>query len=146
MRRPFLKSLCLLTVAALAACGTSPGPTASPEADREIFVMMRDDFSYDPAEIEVTTGENISFQVSNKGALRHEFLIGTPKQHADHAKQMAEGNEHGAHESALKGVTVESGKEATFTFIIPKKGDLLFGCHEVGHYEQGMKGNMKYKT
>lgn len=128
----------------LAACGTSPVPQAR-EPDRELLVVMRDDFTYNPADIEVTAGEIISFKVANKGELRHEFLIGTVEQHEDHEKQMAEGNEHGAHESNLEGVVVDLGKEKTFTFIVPSGVNLLFGCHEPGHYEKGMKGSMRYR-
>lgn len=128
-------TLCLV----LAACGTS-----QVEPDRELFVVMRDDFTYEPSEIEVAAGEIISFQVANKGEVRHEFLIGTAEQHEDHEKQMEEGNEHGAHESELEGVSVDPGQEKTFTFVVPKQGTLLFGCHEPGHYESGMKGSMRY--
>lgn len=88
----------------------------------------------------------ISFQVANKGEVRHEFLVGTPEEHEDHEKQVAEGEEHGAHESELEGVGVDPGNEKTFIFVVPKEGDLLFGCHEPGHYEKGMKGSMRYRN
>lgn len=140
-----LKLLFLLTSVILTSCGTNPGAPA-PEPDREIFVVMRDDFTYDPPSIEVTTGEIISFQVANKGKLRHEFLIGSRQQHEEHEKEMAAGNEHGAHESELEGVSVDAGDEESFTYIVPKSGDLLFGCHEPGHYEKGMRGSIQYRS
>jgi uncharacterized cupredoxin-like copper-binding protein len=133
----------LLAIALLAGCSGAGAPDST-EPDRELFVVMRDDFSYDPTEIEVTTGEIVRFRVANKGNVLHEFLIGSPEQHQEHEEQMSEGNEHRAHESALDGVSVEPGDETAFTFVVPNKTELIFGCHEPGHFAQGMKGNISY--
>lgn len=135
----------LLAAFLLAACGTNRAPE-SRQPDVEIFVVMRDDFTYEPAEIEVRPGDVISFQVANAGQARHEFLIGTAEEHQGHENQMQEEAEHGAHESELKGVSVEPGKEKTFKFTVPRDSELLFGCHEPGHYEKGMKGNIRYRS
>jgi uncharacterized cupredoxin-like copper-binding protein len=135
---------CLIMLVLL-GCARSGEPEASP--DRTINVSMRDDNTYDPPEITIGAGEAIRFVVNNQGALRHEFLIGTPAHHDDHEKEMAErGGEHAEHGTSLPGVVVDSGKMADFVFTFPSSKDLIFGCHEPGHFAGGMKGNFRYEA
>lgn len=106
---------------------------------------MRDDNTYEPPEIEVDAGETVRFVVVNAGKLRHEFLIGTVAQHQGHETRMAEGGEHGGHNGGeLPGLSVAPGDEQDFVYTFPAKKQLLFACHEVGHFEAGMKGDFRY--
>lgn len=127
----------------LASCrsGSTDAP-AVPEATIE--VTMRDDNTYEPSEIEFDEGQTIRFVVANEGQLKHEFLIGTLAEHEEHATQMKEGEAKGMeHGSTLLGVSVEPGDESDFTYTFPSNRQLIFGCHEPGHFEAGMKGEFR---
>jgi uncharacterized cupredoxin-like copper-binding protein len=121
-----------LVVSACAAGGADSEP-------RNIRVAMADDMSYDPASFDFAAGETVTFEVSNDGAVRHEFFIGTLEDQQHHAEEMqegahADGDEH-ADPTAL---SVEPGASGTLTYTFDEAGELLVGCHEPGHYEAGM--------
>lgn len=40
------------------------------------------------------------------------------------------------------GVSVESGENASLTWRFTESGEVLYGCHEPGHYEGGMVGTI----
>jgi uncharacterized cupredoxin-like copper-binding protein len=105
---------------------------------------MRDPFTYEPARLEVTEGETIEFVVINEGGIRHEFLIGDDKKQQEYEQGMRQGG-HEEHGNESNGVSVEPGAEKSFVFTVPKSdGPLLFGCHEPGHYQGGMRGEFVY--
>jgi uncharacterized cupredoxin-like copper-binding protein len=138
-------AFCLIMLVLL-GCARGREPEARP--DRTINVAMRDDNTYDPPDITISGGEAIRFVVKNQGVVRHEFLVGTPAEHGDHEKEMAQGGgEHAEHGAAsLPGVLVDSGKTTDFVFIFPSSKDLIFGCHEPGHFAAGMKGRFRYEA
>jgi uncharacterized cupredoxin-like copper-binding protein len=114
------------------------------EAPRTVNVTMRDDFIYEPARLEVTEGETIEFVVVNEGKNTHEFLVGDDKKQREYEQTMRQGG-HDEHAMEVTGVRVEPGGERSFVFKVPKAaGKLLFGCHEPGHYEGGMRGEFIY--
>lgn len=117
------------------------GPT---KASRSLTVTMRDPFAYEPASLEVMEGETIEFVVVNEGRNRHEFLIGDEKKQQEYEEAMRQGG-HEGHGQESNGVSVEPGREKSFVFTVPRaEGPLLFGCHEPGHYQGGMRGEFVY--
>lgn len=134
----------------LGACGGGGEKSASEDSgageppSRTIRVIMRDDFTYDPANLQVKEGERIEFVVVNEGGNRHELLIGDSSKQQEYEQDMRRGG-HERHGDKVTGVNVEPGAEKSFVFTVPKaKGNLLFGCHEPGHYEAGMRGELVY--
>lgn len=126
------------------ACARPSEESVTP--DRTVKVFMRDDNTYDPPEIEVSAGETVAFEVTNEGALVHELLIGDEDEQLRYAEQMEHGD-HEGHGSSVPGVVVEPGKREIFTYAVPPdKGRLYFGCHQPGHYEAGMRGELKYRS
>lgn len=136
----------------------TPGKASA--ATRTIEVTMVDN-EYKPASITVKPGETIKFVVTNKGALVHEFNIGTAEMHVAHQKEMMMMVEHGVleadkinHAAAKKmqasmghgmhndpnSVLLEPGKTGTIIWTFPKGGTLEFACNVPGHYEAGMVG------
>lgn len=109
------------------------------EADRTIKVVMHDDLSYDPDQLEVAKGEVITFEIVNEGKARHEFVLG------DFAYQdMHEDDMGGGHGDLMdSGVAVEPGENASLTWRFTESGEVLYGCHEPGHYEGGMVGTIE---
>lgn len=141
LRRSLAAFLVLLFV--VPACARPSRESAA--LDRTVNVFMRDDNTYDPPEIGVSAGETVAFEVINEGNLVHELLIGDEEEQLRYAEQMEHGG-HEGHGSSVPGVVVEPGQRKTFTYVIPpNKGRLYFGCHEPGHYEAGMHGELKYR-
>ena len=120
----------------LAACAPSGGGASPTDQEpRAVQVSMTDNLRFEPAQFNVQAGETVRFEVTNAGAIVHEFLIG------DEAAQ--EGFEMEMSGSAMPhatdaGVSVEPGGTETFEYTFGQAGQLLAGCHEQGHYAGGM--------
>jgi uncharacterized cupredoxin-like copper-binding protein len=127
--------LLLLTAFLLAACGAGGGliPAASLKVD-----MV--EFMFEPKNLTVAAGEEISLELSNNGAVEHNFVI---------LKKgvTAEGNfEHDANlESILFEAKLGPGQTDTFTFTIPEAGEYQVICSIPGHLAAGMAGKLIVK-
>ena len=130
---------------------------------RTINVTMYDNY-YEPAEITVKEGETVRFIVTNKGGLVHEFNIGTPQAHVDHApmmqtmvdhgiieadhinwdvaREMQKTMGHGMHEEP-NSVLLEPGKSGEIIWQFPDHATIEFACNVPGHYDAGMSGEIK---
>lgn len=143
MRRLLLGLVALSVLSSLVSACAHPSETTA-AADRKVTVFMRDDNSYEPKEIEVRSGETIAFEVTNHGNVVHELLIGSEAEQREYAEGMEEEG-HEGHNSAVPGVVLEPGENETFTYVVPaRKEKLFFGCHQPGHYQAGMRGELKY--
>lgn len=133
MRR---STLPLLLVLGLAISACTAGGT-----DREarvVPVAMFDDMSYDPEAFEFMAGDAITFDVSNKGDVRHEFFVGDSAAHQEHAAEMREAEHSDEAHADPAAVSVEPGASGMLTYTFEEAGELMVGCHEPGHYEAGM--------
>ncbi len=145
MRRLLITLVALFVLSSLVSACARPSETTA-AADKKVTVFMRDDFTYEPKEIEVKAGETIAFEVTNHGNVVHELLIGTEAEQREYGEQMMEEG-HEGHDSSVPGVVLDPGKSDTFTYVVPaRKGRLYFGCHQAGHYEAGMRGELKYRS
>lgn len=135
-RRLFIVGFAVL----LAACAPSGGG-ASPtdQGPRTIQVRMSDDLRFEPAQLTVQAGETVRFEVTNAGAVVHEFLIGDEAAQDGFEMDMSGG---GMQEDTDAGVSVEPDGTETFEFTFEEAGQLLAGCHEPGHYAGGMKATI----
>ncbi len=126
------------------AAGEVLGTVADPsDADRKIVVVARDAPRFEPSTIEVEAGEVITFEVRNEGGEEHEFVLGDAAYQETHQAEMTDmaGDSH--HMSDLEsGVSVPPGERKELTWAFPEAGQVLFGCHEPGHYEGGMVGTI----
>jgi uncharacterized cupredoxin-like copper-binding protein len=100
----------------------------------------QDDFRFDPAEVNVEAGQEITFVVTNEGQAAHEFLLGDEEE-----QMMAEGE--GEHEGGHGGseyevLELDPGQTAEITVTFEDPGTILYGCHEPGHYDAGMVGTI----
>lgn len=164
-RRP-VAALLVAGLAALAVvAGSCGGDESALPKIREISIVMTDS-KFTPDTIEVKVGETVKLVFTNKGALRHEAVIGdeatqianeqqmqqllgasstiaiTPQQarHGRSAEVLAVVAHPGM--SAANVVSVEPGATGEITFTFAKAGKLLMGCHEIGHYAAGMVGTI----
>jgi uncharacterized cupredoxin-like copper-binding protein len=128
--------------AATSVAGTIPGaPADAADADREIQIQTLDQLAFDPESVEVEAGETITFVIENTGEIDHEFVLGDEAYQAEHADEMSGGEHGGGHGSELENaIEVEPGETAELTWTFEEEAELLFGCHEPGHYDGGMVG------
>jgi uncharacterized cupredoxin-like copper-binding protein len=108
-----------------------------------IEVQALDELAWDPASVTVQAGETVTFVVTNDGQAQHEFVLGPDHVQEAHEEAAAGGMEHGeAGEEAMAVLELAPGEteEATITFDEP--GEILYGCHEPGHYDGGMVGTV----
>ena len=131
----------LLTVV-LAGCGGDDAPTGG-EA-RQIEIDMVDN-AYSPDTVEVDRGEQITFVFSNEGTVLHEAYVGTADDQEAHEAEMAgddSGMDHDMDDMGSSGssaIEVEPGDSGELTYTFADAGEYLIGCHQPGHYEDGMR-------
>jgi uncharacterized cupredoxin-like copper-binding protein len=135
------------------------------EVSRTIDVVMMDNY-YEPEKIDIKAGETVRFQVVNKGALVHEFNIGTADMHKGHQKEMMMMVQHGIIQGGQlnremmkmdigNGQTMEHndpnsvllapGETAEIIWTFPSDAKLEFACNVPGHYQSGMVGDIAIK-
>ena len=117
------------------ACGSGSGSSGNAAGARTIDVDMRDT-AYSPDRVTIRRGETVRFVFRNRGKVAHDAVLGNDKVQADHEVEMSSGRD--MHHAGGGAVTVDPGKTAALTHTFDG-GDLLIGCHELGHYAAGMK-------
>jgi uncharacterized cupredoxin-like copper-binding protein len=126
--------LSLLIFPLLSACAGAPV-----EASNTLTVEMTE-FMFDPDDYTVSAGQEITLELSNAGAIEHEFLIlkkGVVAQAPfDHDASAAD---------ILFQAKLGPGESATFTFTIPEPGEYEVVCALPGHMEAGMVGKLTAK-
>ncbi|MEO5918615.1 MAG: plastocyanin/azurin family copper-binding protein [Candidatus Limnocylindrales bacterium] len=115
-------------------------PADAAQADRVIEIVGADDFSWDPATVAVKVGETITFRVTNAGVIPHDFTLGDAATQDEHEMEMAGGGMGILDEPNAFVLDAGATKETTWTFT--EAGEVLFGCHQSGHYAAGMVGSI----
>jgi uncharacterized cupredoxin-like copper-binding protein len=118
-----------------------PGEPADPsEATHDIQISASDQLRFDPSTVDVSTGEAVTFVIHNDGGNDHEFVLGDEAYQQAHEADMQAG-----HHMAVpaNGVIVAPGETKRLTWRFDHSGEVLFGCHEPGHYEGGMVGTIE---
>jgi magnesium-transporting ATPase (P-type) len=121
------------------------------------FAVEMTDLRFTPAAIALKAGERVAITFTNRGAVPHEFMAGRGAQpgrgfrtdlfagtHPEISGAGATSKHGDGHDEEAFGVTVPAGATATITFTVPAKtGTWEFGCFLPGHYEAGMKGQLR---
>ena len=108
---------------------------------RTIEVGMTDQMRFTPDKLDIKQNETIKFIAVNKGAIGHEFVLGTKAALDEHAALMVKfpNMEHDAPYMAHVG----PGKKEEIIWQFNKAGDFDFACLIAGHYQTGMVGKIK---
>lgn len=119
-------------------------PADAADADRTIEVDANDDLSYDPDAIDVDAGETITFVVTNTGETVHEFTLGDQAAQDDHEAEMVEMMEEGEmmEHDEPNTLSLEPGETGELTWHFSESGEVLYACHQPGHYAGGMIGSI----
>lgn len=113
------------------------------KATRTINVDMNDKMRFMPAEITVTHGDTVRFNVKNSGKVMHEMVIGTMKELKEHAELMKK-HPNMEHEEPYM-AHVKPGKSERMVWQFTKPGEFYYGCLVPGHFEAGMMGKIIVK-
>jgi uncharacterized cupredoxin-like copper-binding protein len=111
---------------------------------RTIRVSMSDTMRFTPSSIRVKEGETVRLLVKNDGKLMHEFVIGTKKEHAEHAALMKKFPNMEHDEPYM--THVAPGKTGEIVWTFNRAGDFDFACLVAGHYDAGMVGQIKVSS
>jgi Cu+-exporting ATPase len=106
---------------------------------RTIQVETTDALRFAPEQLTARTGETIAFEISNPGAVPHEFFIGTPAEQQEHEREMASSAPMHAEPGQ---VDVPAGQTVRLVYTFDQPGLLEYGCHVPGHYPAGMRGTI----
>lgn len=118
------------------------------EVNRTIRITASDEMRFAPSSLEVKDGETIRFIVTNKGELAHDFTIGTPKMQKAHQKEMEEMMQDDGHKmehNDPNALFLQPGETKELVWKFKKTAKLEIGCNVPGHYQAGMKGEVKFK-
>lgn len=119
------------------------GAPADPaDADRTIEVEASDDLTFEPDSIEVAAGEVVTFEVVNTGSNAHDFTLGDEAAQAEHEAEMQEMAGEAMHDEP-NAIRVDAGETKELTWRFTEAGEVLFGCHQPGHYDGGMVGTVE---
>jgi uncharacterized cupredoxin-like copper-binding protein len=145
MRGRSIAGVLIAVTLVLAACGGGPETPRQVAGDeRVIRIEALDSLAFQPDRIQVERGESVRFVVTNAGHDMHEFILGPDSVQKAHEEAARTGAEHGAlHvEGQLAALELPPGetKEAVVTF--EQAGEIIYGCHEPGHYGGGMVGTV----
>lgn len=105
---------------------------------RTITISMLDTMRFVPGWLDIKLGETVRLAVRNAGRMRHELVIGTAQELAEHAALMQRfpGMEHNEPHMAH----VDPGHMGRIVWNFNRAGSFEFACLIAGHYEAGMKG------
>jgi uncharacterized cupredoxin-like copper-binding protein len=119
-------------------------PAAADEAARTVEVIALDTMTFEPSRINVAAGETVAFRVTNTGQAVHEFTLGDAAMQQAHADEMAQMGDGMAHDQA-NSITVQPGETKQLTWRFGEAGTLEYACHQPGHYQAGMRGQVTIK-
>jgi uncharacterized cupredoxin-like copper-binding protein len=117
------------------------GPAEADSAIRTVEVATFDSMTFEPGAITVSPGEVVTFVVTNASQATHEFTLGDAAMQREHAEAMAHMPDGMAHELP-NSIAVQAGETMALTWRFGVAGTLEYGCHEPGHYEAGMRGQI----
>lgn len=138
----FVAALLSVTLAAgfLGACGAddaAPATAGVGLAERTVDLVMTE-FAYEPKAVRVERGETVRFVFTNGGTQVHEAVIGDLEFQAEHEQEAADTMRHGGDGEEAKVAQADPGAKAQLVWTFDRTDQLLIGCHEPGHYQQGM--------
>ena len=120
------------------------GPGDLAKVSKVIQVRMLDSMRFEPARIEVRSGQTVKFVVTNTGKIRHEFGVGTHDEQKAHAEMMLADPDMKHEDGSV--ITVEPGQTGELIWRFGKPGVYEGACQVPGHYPAGMMSTIVVKA
>jgi uncharacterized cupredoxin-like copper-binding protein len=117
----------LVLVVALAACGGGGGSQPA-SSSGSTFNVTATEFKFEPNTFNAKAGDPLTFKVTNKGTVDHNFVI----LNADGSQELAK-------------TEIKVGQTATLNYTPPAAGTYQIDCNLPGHKEAGMIGTLTVK-
>jgi uncharacterized cupredoxin-like copper-binding protein len=125
----------------------SAGEPGNPKKPARIVIVTMTDadgkMAFFPDKVDVRKGEQIRFILKNNGALKHEFMLATVQENAEHGELMKKFPEMEHDDPNAK--TIEPKQSAEIIWHFTKAGEFQFACLMPGHMEAGMHGTVAVK-
>lgn len=116
-------------------------PGVAAKVTRTIQVDMGSGMRFNPSDIQVKRGETVRFVLKNTDSVKHEFSLGTPQELAEHYEVMKKFPDM-EHDEPNK-ISLAPGQQGEVIWQFTKAGTVDFACLHVGHFDAGMKGQVK---
>ncbi len=123
--------------------GSLAGEPGKEENVSRVIQVRADDsmrFTHEPFNIK--DGETIKFVVINKGAVPHEFAIGTKDENMEHGKMMMN-NPNMHHGPGGNAITIKPGETQELIWTFENAWQIEAACNIPGHYQAGMHSPIK---
>lgn len=119
----------VLVIALLAACsggtvGGAQAPAGSSGGSKSYNVSATE-FEFRPNKFEAKVGQKVTFKITNKGTVEHNFVVLSP-----------DGSEE------LTKITTQPGETTTLEFTPTEAATFPIDCNIAGHKEAGMVGEL----
>jgi uncharacterized cupredoxin-like copper-binding protein len=122
----------VIIIALLAACsGGTVGGTkvpASSSSGGKSFNVTATEFEFKPNKFEAQVGQKVTFKVTNKGTVEHNFVILSP----DGSQELTK-------------ITTQPGETKSLEFTPTEAVTYQIDCNIAGHKEAGMVGELAVK-
>jgi uncharacterized cupredoxin-like copper-binding protein len=120
----------VIVIALLAACsgGTVGGTKAPASSGGKSFNVSATEFEFKPNAFEGKVGQKLTFKVTNKGTVEHNFVILSP----DESQELAQ-------------ITTQPGETKSLEFTPTEAATYPIDCNIAGHKEAGMVGELIVK-
>ncbi len=104
------------------------------------------DFEFTPSEWTVNAGEEISLDLTNDGAVEHEFVILQSGVEITSEDDLPETEEELLADYVYWEDEIEPGESKTLTFTAPDAGTYEVICAIDGHFDAGMNGTLTVES
>jgi uncharacterized cupredoxin-like copper-binding protein len=122
----------VIVIALLAACsGGTVGGTQAPASGSsggKTFNVTATEFQFTPNKFDAKVGQNLTFKVTNKGTVEHNFVILSP----DGSQELTK-------------ISTQPGETKTLEFTPTEAVTYQIDCNIAGHKEAGMTGELTVK-
>ncbi len=112
-------------------------PGKEKDVDRVVNVEANDAMRFVHEPFKIKNGETIKFVISNKGAVPHEFAIGTKDEHMEHGEMMMK-NPNMHHGPGGNAITIAPGETENLIWTFEEAWEVEAACNIPGHYQAGM--------
>jgi uncharacterized cupredoxin-like copper-binding protein len=121
----------VVLLALLAACSTGTKPTpggASSSSGGKTINVAATEFEFKPNKFEAKVGQKVTFKVTNKGTVEHNFVVLSP----DGSQELTK-------------ITTQPGETKSLEFTPTEAVTYQIDCNIAGHKEAGMIGELVVK-